>query len=112
MAISINIKEFCETRGVQYAGADVSSGYKLKIVCGLNSPTTANQLWNGDMDKIGLGTIEALCRGLGCEPNDLFAFDPPLKQTRAPVTHKHPRQKRKAKAAKQAEPKTALRLIS
>ena len=115
MAITMNIKKFCEERGVQYGGVDVTSGYKLRIVCDLNSPTTANQLWNGEMGKIGMGTIEQICRGLGCEPNDLFHFDPPLSHTKARVTHTKPAKPKgkKPKAQKVEKPEQPrLRLIS
>lgn len=74
----IKIKEWCEQNGVLHNGHLVDSGYRLRLALSLNSPTTANQLWKGEMKKIGLDTIQHICRTLGCEPNDLFEFDPPL----------------------------------
>lgn len=115
MGINIDLQTFCKERGVVYKGKEVKSGYMVMIVCDLNSPDTANKLWNGDMAKIGLETIESICRGLGCEPNDIFHFDPPLRQSRPPVTFTQPKRRAKSaktKKVKEPEKKARLRLIS
>lgn len=79
MSIRITVKEFCEKTGAIYNGHEVDSMYRLMHAADMN-PDKANAIWKGDMKKIGLDTIEVLCRTLGCTPNDLFAFDPPLAQ--------------------------------
>lgn len=80
MTIRIKIKELCERTGMTYNGHEVNNARRLKLAANLSSPDTANKLWKDEMNKIGLETIEVLCRTLGCTPNDLFAFDPPLAQ--------------------------------
>lgn len=81
MSMRIAVKDFCESSGAMYNGHEIDTAYRLMIAVNLNSPTTAYQLWASENRKIGLDTLEELCRTLGCTPNDLFVFDPPLVQS-------------------------------
>jgi DNA-binding Xre family transcriptional regulator len=47
------------------------SAYALQKALGI-SPTVAYRLWSGDLDKIGINTIEKLCLLFNCQPNELF----------------------------------------
>lgn len=110
--IRLKVKEWCEEKGVLYNNNLVDTGYRLKLAVNLNSPTAANQLWKSDMRKIGLDTIEDLCRALGCTPNDLFEFDPPLAQSLPAVKLTIPakRKPQRRKAIKTSPPKKSFKL--
>jgi DNA-binding Xre family transcriptional regulator len=39
------------------------------------SPTTANRLWNGDFDKVGIDTLHRLCALFECQISDFLYYD-------------------------------------
>ncbi len=92
--ITINVQAYCLSSGVTYEGPSgetpIDTSYKLYHACGFKSPTMASQIWQGNMVKIGLQTIESLCIGLKCTPAELFKITKPA----APVK---PAKSRKAK---------------
>ncbi len=45
-------------------------GKALKV-----SPTTANRLWNGEFNKIGVDTLHRLCDLFGCQISDYLHYD-------------------------------------
>lgn len=40
------------------------------------SPTLASRLWNGEFAKIGVVTLDRLCRALKCQPGKLITYEP------------------------------------
>jgi len=79
--ITINVQAYCLASGVTYTGPSgetpIDTSYKLYHACGFKSPTMASQIWQGNMVKIGLQTIESLCIGLKCTPAELFKITKP-----------------------------------
>jgi DNA-binding Xre family transcriptional regulator len=39
------------------------------------SPTTANRLWTGDFDKIGIDTLHQLCDLFECQISEYLFYD-------------------------------------
>ncbi len=39
------------------------------------SPTTANRLWNGGFNKVGVDTLHRLCDLFGCQISDFLYYD-------------------------------------
>jgi DNA-binding Xre family transcriptional regulator len=68
--VTLRVKEAAQKRGIQNA-------YQLQKELGL-SPSKAAKLWKGEMDKIGLETINVLCNKLKCKPNQIFEFTPDM----------------------------------
>lgn len=66
--ITITIKEAAEKRGV-------TTAYQLQKEAQL-PPSMAARLWKGDMEMIGISTLNTLCNALKCKPSDLLKFTP------------------------------------
>ncbi len=64
--IVVTIRERAEKNGI-------TTAYQLQKAMGI-SPTIAARLWRGDFDKIGMVTLDRLCRVLGCQPDKLFRY--------------------------------------
>ena len=62
--VELRIQEVAMKRGI-------TTAYQLQKAMG-SHPAMAARLWKGDMDRIGLQTIDALCEALDCEPGDLI----------------------------------------
>jgi excisionase family DNA binding protein len=69
--MKIQIKEICEGRGI-------SSAYALAKLTKLNMPT-AYRAFANDIKQFTPQTLNALCDGLSCEPNDIFGYNKPQK---------------------------------
>jgi DNA-binding Xre family transcriptional regulator len=67
--MKIQIKEICEARGI-------SSAYALAKLTKLNMPT-AYRAFSNDIKQFTPQTLNALCDGLSCEPNDIFGYNKP-----------------------------------
>jgi len=63
--MKLRIRELALSRGIKNA-------YQLQVRVGL-TPTNASKLFNDRTKLLSLPTIEKLCRGLECEPNELFS---------------------------------------
>lgn len=66
--IIVGIKEQAEKRGI-------TTAYQLQKALEI-SPTIAARLWRGDFDKIGMITLDRLCRVLRCQPAKLLRYVP------------------------------------
>lgn len=66
MIVSL-IRQTAEKRGIENA-------HQLEKALNV-SPTLAARLWRGDFDKIGINTLDKLCRVLRCQPNKLLKYD-------------------------------------
>jgi DNA-binding Xre family transcriptional regulator len=64
--IENHIRRIAQTRGYLNAHA-------LQLALGV-SPTAAAKLWKGEMDMIGLGTLDKLCRVLYCGASELLHY--------------------------------------
>jgi DNA-binding Xre family transcriptional regulator len=64
--IVVTIRERAEKNGI-------TTAYQLQKAMGI-SPTIAARLWRGDFDKIGIGTLDRLCRVLRCQPDKLLHY--------------------------------------
>ncbi len=64
--IRVTIRERAEERGI-------ATAYQLQKAMEI-SPTIAARLWRGDFDKIGIGTLDRLCRVLRCQPDKLLHY--------------------------------------
>ena len=64
--IVVTIRERAEKHGI-------TTAYQLQKAMGI-SPTIAARLWRGDFDKIGIGTLDRLCRVLRCQPDKLLHY--------------------------------------
>ncbi len=53
----------------------ITTAYQLQKAMEV-SPTIAARLWRGDFDKIGMITLDRLCRALRCQPDKLFKYAP------------------------------------
>ncbi len=62
--VELRIQEVAMSRGIITA-------YQLQKALE-SHPAMAARLWKGNMDRIGLQTIDALCEALDCEPGDLI----------------------------------------
>ncbi len=65
--IKSNVREIAERRGIANAN-------QLKDALGV-SPTLAARLWRGDFDKLGMNTLDKLCRVLRATPGKLLAYE-------------------------------------
>jgi DNA-binding Xre family transcriptional regulator len=61
------IPDLSKNRGLMNA---YQLGKALKV-----SPTTANRLWNGEFNKIGIDTLHRLCDLFGCQISDYLFYD-------------------------------------
>ncbi len=68
--MKIKIAETAEKHGVK-------SAYALQKALNI-SPTIAARLWKGEFDKIGIGTLEKLCKHFQCQTNEFLEY--PLTQ--------------------------------
>lgn len=66
--IAIQIRQVAERRGIKNAN-------QLKDLTGF-PPAMAARLWKGDVEKIGISTMDRLCAVLKCKPNDLLKYEP------------------------------------
>ena len=66
--IEVKISEFAKKRGI-------TTAYQLRIALDI-SPTIAARLWRGKFDKIGMVTLDRLCRVLRCQPDKLLKYVP------------------------------------
>ena len=66
--IEITIKE----RAAKYG---ITNAHQLQKAMGI-SPTIAARLWREDFKKIGVDTLDGLCRVLRCQPDKLFKYMP------------------------------------
>jgi DNA-binding Xre family transcriptional regulator len=66
--ITSNVRELAEKRGIQNAN-------QLKDRMNV-SPTLAARLWRGDFDKLGMNTLDNLCRTLKTTPCKLLTYEP------------------------------------
>ena len=62
--VELRIQEVAMSRGI-------TTAYQLQKALE-SHPAMAARLWKGNMDRIGLQTIDALCEALDCEPSDLI----------------------------------------
>ena len=62
--VELRIQEVAMKRGI-------TTAYQLQKALE-SHPAMAARLWKGDMDRIGLQTVDALCEALDCEPGDLI----------------------------------------
>ncbi|MDT5267963.1 MAG: Cro/C1-type DNA-binding domain [Acidobacteriota bacterium] len=66
--IAVMIRERAEKCGI-------TTAYQLQKAMEI-SPTIAARLWRGDFEKLGMGTLDRLCRVLKCQPDKLFRYVP------------------------------------
>jgi DNA-binding Xre family transcriptional regulator len=66
--ITIAIREMAEKRGI-------TTAYQLQKAASVQ-PSMAAKWWRNDLEKIGIGTLDLLCKTLRCKPNDLLVFSP------------------------------------
>jgi DNA-binding Xre family transcriptional regulator len=66
--ITVTIREQAEKRGI-------TTAYQLQKATGVQ-PSMAAKWWKNDLEKIGIQTIDLLCRVLKCKPNDLLKYEP------------------------------------
>ncbi len=106
--IRIILKEFAPTVKTERWPNGVDTMYKLHLQCPMPdgqpmSRSVINQVWNGEMKKIGLGTMEAICLGLNCKISDWIIVEPdkpaPVKPTLV-AAKPRPRKASNAKAKK------------
>jgi len=64
--ITVTIRERAEKYGI-------TTAYQLQKALEI-SPTIAARLWRGNFDKIGIVTLDRLCRVLECQPDKLFRY--------------------------------------
>lgn len=62
--ITTKIREMARKRGI-------ANAYQLQKACGL-SPSMGARLWRDEVEMIGLGTLDKLCKALECSPGDLL----------------------------------------
>jgi len=68
MALTVLIRERAEKRGIKNA-------HQLGIALGV-APNVSARLWSGEFEKIGMDTLDKLCRVLRCQPDKLLKFVP------------------------------------
>lgn len=66
--IEVKIRERAEKCGI-------TTAYQLQKAMEV-SPTIAARLWRGDFDKLGMVTLDRLCRVLRCQPDKLLRHVP------------------------------------
>ena len=64
MVTLLRVRDVAERKGI-------TTAYQLQKAAQLH-PGHAAKLWKGDVEMIGLKTINTLCEALGCEPGDLL----------------------------------------
>jgi DNA-binding Xre family transcriptional regulator len=64
--MKIKVAETAQKHGVK-------SAYALQKALNI-SPTVAARLWKGELDKIGINTLEKLCSHFRCQPNDFLEY--------------------------------------
>jgi DNA-binding Xre family transcriptional regulator len=64
--VRLQVRGVAERKGI-------TTAYQLQKAAQLH-PSHAAKLWKGDVEMIGLKTINTLCEALSCEPGDLFAL--------------------------------------
>jgi DNA-binding Xre family transcriptional regulator len=70
--VRLRIREAAEERGI-------TTAYQLQKAMNV-PPMTASRLWKGEMEMIGLNTIDAVCEALHCLPSDLILYIPNKKR--------------------------------
>ena len=66
--IEVKIREVAEARGI-------TTAYQLQKALEV-VPSVAARLWRGEISKIGLDTLDNLCRVLKSRPDKLLAYTP------------------------------------
>lgn len=66
--IEVKIREIAEARGI-------TTAYQLQKALDV-APSVAARLWRGDLSKIGLDTLDNLCRILKSRPDKLLKYTP------------------------------------
>lgn len=66
--VTVRIREMAEKRGI-------TTAYQLQKALNV-APSLAAKWWSNDMKMIGIDTLDLLCRGLRCKPNDLLTYTP------------------------------------
>lgn len=66
--IKVAIREQAEKRGI-------TTAYQLQKATGVQ-PSMAAKWWKNDLEKIGIKTLDTLCKVLKCKPNDLLKYEP------------------------------------
>lgn len=66
--VTVAIREQAEKRGL-------TTAYQLQKATGVQ-PSMAAKWWKNDLEKIGIKTLDLLCRVLKCKPNDLLKYEP------------------------------------
>ena len=74
MTIRIRLRELLEERGMAQTELQVQTrlGY-----------STINALYHGKTERVGFGTLEALCDVLDCEVGEILEYVPEKKKKRA-----------------------------
>lgn len=62
--VTLRVRDVAERKGI-------TTAYQLQKAAQLH-PSHAAKLWKGDVEMIGLKTIDTLCEALTCEPGDLI----------------------------------------
>ncbi len=65
--ITVAIREQAEKRGI-------TTAYQLQKLANVQ-PSMAAKWWRNDLEKIGIKTLDTLCRALKCKPNDLLRYE-------------------------------------
>ncbi len=73
MPIRWNVAALMEAHGI-------ANPNQLAERLNLTLPLAYRLVDGRDLERIDAKTVELLCRELGAEPTDLFAFSPPLKK--------------------------------
>ena len=66
--IEVKIREVAEARGI-------TTAYQLQKALNV-APSVAARLWRGEISKIGLDTLDNLCRVLKSRPDKLLMYTP------------------------------------
>ena len=74
--IRVTIQEQAEKCGF-------TTAYQLQKAIGVQ-PSVAALLWKGDLQKIGINSIDRLCRALKCQPDKLLRYEPDSDGTESP----------------------------
>ena len=68
MALIVLIRERAEKRGIKNA-------HQLGLALGV-APNVSARLWSGEFEKLGMDTLDKLCRVLRCQPDKLLKHVP------------------------------------
>jgi DNA-binding Xre family transcriptional regulator len=63
--VILRVRDVAEQQGI-------TTAYQLQKLARLH-PGHAAKLWKGQLEMIGLKTINTLCEALNCEPGELFS---------------------------------------